>query len=81
MGGIAHIYTLKPSKGPKGPNELSGFSGPKRQLNRSLSGVSRRHGKQRNRDLSRMIENIRHRRPTKPISNENGSLQILFTGW
>lgn len=81
MGGIAHIYTLKASNGPKGPNEFSGFSGPKRQLNRSLSGVSRRHGKQRNRDLSRMIENIRHRRPTKPISNENGSLQILFTGW
>jgi asparagine synthase (glutamine-hydrolysing) len=78
MGGIAQIYTL--NNALKESNGLNGSNESKRQLSRGVPGVNRRYNKQKNRELSRMIENIRHRKPIKPISNENNSMQILFSG-
>lgn len=66
MGGIAQIYNLK--------NYMP-------RPSRNAPAENRRYKKQTSGDLKRMLENIRHRRSIKPISNENDSMRILFSGW
>ena len=65
MGGIAQIYQL---------NEGALRS------NRSLTESSKRYSKQIKKEIGRMRDNIRHRKPIKPIPNENDSMRILFSG-
>ncbi|NLT46906.1 MAG: asparagine synthetase B [Clostridiales bacterium] len=65
MGGIAQIYQL---------NE--GLI----RRNRGQLDISKRYSRQIKIELSRMRDNIQHRKPIKPISNENDSMRILFSG-
>lgn len=65
MGGIAQIYPLKKETSRIGAN---------------LPVSDKGHTSKKNRELNRMIENIRHRKQIKPISNEDDSMRILFSG-
>ncbi len=65
MGGIAQIYPLKKETSRIGVN---------------LPVSDKGHTSKKNRELNRMIENIRHRKQIKPISNEDDSMRILFSG-
>ncbi len=47
---------------------------------RGLTGIDGRCSKQKTKELNRMRENISHRNPIEPISNESGSMRILFSG-